>query len=58
MKYEFKVNGTIKLIIEPQNNLERELFKELFSGKVKVNAVTSTAPSGEIVIEKLENEVL
>jgi hypothetical protein len=56
MKYEFKVNGTIKLIIKPESNLEIELFKELFSGEVKVVPTTSTNPSGEVVVEKTTSQ--
>lgn len=54
MKYQFKVNGDISLTIEPDSNLERELFKELFAGEVTVNATVSTAPSGEITITKVK----
>lgn len=56
MKYEFKVNGTIKLIIEPDNNVEREIFKELFAGEVTVKTTVSTAPTGEITITKVPNK--
>jgi hypothetical protein len=53
MKYEFKVNGKITLTIEPSNNLEREMFKELFSGEVKVDRIVTSAPTGEITITKI-----
>ena len=49
MNYKFEVNGDIKLIISPKNNLEETIFAELFSTSVEV---VITPNSKEIVIKK------
>jgi hypothetical protein len=50
MKTEIRINGAIKMIVYPETNLEKDIFKEMFSSDVKVTPTLNSV--GEIVIEK------
>lgn len=54
MNFEFRLNGTTKLVISPTTNLEREFFNELFGGitEVEVSAVPNSVNNQEIMITK------
>jgi hypothetical protein len=54
MNYEFKVNGSTKLVISPKTPLEEQLFNDLFSGEVEVITGSSLHNKGEIVIKRKE----
>jgi len=51
MKYEFRHNGTTKLVISPQNSIEEILIGEIFSDPDNVEIVT-VPNSKEIIIQK------
>lgn len=53
MKTEIRINGKIKIILLPETNIEKEIFKELFSAELKVTPVING--SGEVLIEKQES---
>lgn len=55
MNYEFRANGTTKLVISPTNSLEREFFNALFRGEVDVTEV-SGSNNQEIIISKKEKK--
>lgn len=53
MKYEFKHNGSTKLVLVGTTELEKTLLKEIFATEqVNVQCVINASNTGEIVIEK------
>lgn len=51
MKHEFRHNGTTKLVVVPQTDLEEALFKEIFTNPENVEIIT-IPNSKEIIIQK------
>lgn len=50
MRYEFRANGDIKIVLSPENNLEREFFNLLSSEGG--SSVVTVPNSDEITIVK------
>ena len=51
MKYEFRHNGTTKIVITPQTSLEEALMTEIFADPDNVEIITVPG-SKEIIIQK------
>jgi hypothetical protein len=51
MKYEFKHNGTTKLVLNPTNSVEEALMAELFGGETTIEV---TPDGKEITISKVK----
>jgi hypothetical protein len=48
MKYEFRINGTTKLVLIPEDDLEKILLKRIFAGEqVKIEVIPN---SDEVII--------
>jgi ABC-type cobalamin/Fe3+-siderophores transport system ATPase subunit len=52
MKFEFLKNGEVLLKLKPEDTLEQEFFKALFTGEVDVvNTSSATNSHGEVTIK-------
>lgn len=56
MTYEFRFNGSKKLVLNPQNQMEELMFAEIFSGEVEVK--TNPQTKEITLIKKEKNEKL
>lgn len=55
MTYEFRHNGTTKLVVTPKTDLEEALFKELFTNPENVEIIT-TPNQKEVIIQKKKKD--
>ena len=52
MKFEFIKNGEVQLKLKPEDTIEQEFFKALFTGEVTVtNTSSATNSHGEVTIK-------